>query len=115
MFQQTSSTTSPTTLVTLYDDSYGSKDSSDIDSDGGSEDSIIDDNEDESAYKSDSSDLDNELDYDYEISVTFTKIDRNSLETGLLFLNRYDLVNCSKMEQVRKHRQQWTLIQTSLI
>merc|ERR1719447_2673015 len=67
MFQQTSPTTSPTRLVTLYDDSYGSKDSSDIDSDDGSEDSIIDDNEDESAYKSDSSDLDNELDYDYEI------------------------------------------------
>ena len=114
MFQQTSSTTSPTTLVTLYDDSYGSKDS-DIDSDGGSEDSIIDDNEAESVYKSDSSDLDNELDYNYEISVMFTKIDRNSLETDLLFLNRNDLVNCSKMEQVRKHRQQWTLIQTSLI
>ena len=59
-----------TTSVTLYDAYSGSNDGSD----GDSEDSKSDDNEDESAYKSDSSDLDSELDYDSEMPVTFTKI-----------------------------------------
>jgi len=54
----------------LYDASSGSNDGSD----GDSEVSKSYDNEDESAYKSDSSDLDSELDYDSEMPVTFTKI-----------------------------------------